>query len=140
MPHLGVLAQVHPQAATEVFWRDCLVPLGTVMAPVGRVRPGRPCLRVEWEGGAQELLGGELKLLPLGEGESRTVTLRPAGGLDVGAGPGRPLTAEAQGGVVGLILDGRGRPLALPAGEARTEALRRWQRELDAYPEEGRDG
>src|SRR4029079_6564 len=29
MPHLGVLAQVHPQAALEVFERDCLIYLGT---------------------------------------------------------------------------------------------------------------
>ena len=35
MPHLGVLAQVHPQAAIEVFERDCLIYLGTCISPKG---------------------------------------------------------------------------------------------------------
>ena len=32
MPQLGVLAQVHPEAATHVFLRDCLIPLGACIA------------------------------------------------------------------------------------------------------------
>src|SRR5271163_1044196 len=43
MPHLGVLAQVHPQAAIEVFERDCLVYLGTCVAPKGAGKPGKSC-------------------------------------------------------------------------------------------------
>src|SRR5262245_6892662 len=35
MPHLGVLSTVNEQAATEVFIKDCLVPLGTCVAPIG---------------------------------------------------------------------------------------------------------
>src|SRR5215831_4317647 len=35
MPHLGVLAQVHPQAALEVFEKDCLIYLGTCIAAKG---------------------------------------------------------------------------------------------------------
>ena len=40
MPHLGVLAQVHPQAALEVFERDCLIYLGTCVAAKGTGKPG----------------------------------------------------------------------------------------------------
>src|SRR5690606_28799570 len=47
MPHLGVLAEVHEQAALEVFERDCLVHLGTCIAPRGTGRIGRPCFRYE---------------------------------------------------------------------------------------------
>ena len=36
MPHLGVLSTIHPAAATEVFEKDCLVRLGTCVAPVGQ--------------------------------------------------------------------------------------------------------
>ena len=43
MPHLGVLAQVHPQASLEVFERDCLIDLGTSVAAKGAARPGKPC-------------------------------------------------------------------------------------------------
>ena len=38
MPHLGVLAQVHSQASMEVFERDCLIYLGTVVSLKGKVK------------------------------------------------------------------------------------------------------
>ena len=36
MPHLGALSDIHPRGATQVFEKDCLIPLGTVLAPRGR--------------------------------------------------------------------------------------------------------
>ena len=46
-------------------------------------------------------------------------------GLDVGAGKGRSLDATVTGGVVGLIIDGRGRPLPHSKDTAeRVAALR----------------
>ena len=45
MPHLGVLAQVHPQAAIEVFERDCLIYLGTCVSPKGNGSLGKLCFR-----------------------------------------------------------------------------------------------
>ncbi len=52
MPHLGVLSTIHPAAATEVFEKDCLVRLGTCVAPAVEVQAlpddnGRH-LRVTW--------------------------------------------------------------------------------------------
>ena len=41
MPHLGVLAQVHPKAATEVFEKDCLIYLGNVRRGGGRRQAGQ---------------------------------------------------------------------------------------------------
>ncbi|GAH46233.1 unnamed protein product, partial [marine sediment metagenome] len=35
MPHLGVLSTVHEESATEVFEKDCLLPLGHCIAPAG---------------------------------------------------------------------------------------------------------
>lgn len=135
MPQLGVLSQVHPQAAEQVFWRDCLVPLGTCLAPVGKVQPGRNCMTVQIGGETLDVVGGEIRLVPLGAGERKQVTAQPARGLDVGAGPGRAVTREVGGGVVGLILDGRGRPLQHPPEEERTRVLARWLAALDLYPE-----
>ena len=40
MPQLGVLSVVHPEAAAQVFERDCLIKLGSVIAPVGKMKPG----------------------------------------------------------------------------------------------------
>jgi hypothetical protein len=82
MPHLGVLAEVHPQAAVEVFERDCLIYLGTCIAPKGAGKPGRPCFRYAIKGAtlneSGELRCGELKRLPLGDGETARITVELA--------------------------------------------------------------
>jgi hypothetical protein len=139
MPHLGVLTQVHPQAAMEVFQRDCLVALGTCVAARGQGKPGKPCFSFQAAGeGLSEsgaLACGELRLIPLGPGQTAEVTVEPAKAFDVGAGPGRPLTRRVRGGTVGLILDARGRPLQLPTDDGeRRRALGSWIDALNLYP------
>lgn len=139
MPQLGVLATINERAATEVFYRDCLIPLGPCIAPVGRGRAGQPCVRVTVELGADvvamEVPVGEMKRLPLGAEERARVTVEPARGFDVGEGRGRSVTTELTGGVVGVIIDARGRPLRLPESDtARSAAIRRWHEALEVYP------
>lgn len=139
MPQLGVLATINERAATEVFYRDCLIPLGPCIAPVGRGRAGAPCVRVSIELGADtvaiEVPVGEMKRLPLGADERTRVTVEPARGFDVGEGRGRSVSADVTGGVVGLIIDARGRPLRLPDSDtARAAAIRRWHEALEVYP------
>jgi hypothetical protein len=139
MPHLGVLAEVHPQASLEVFERDCLIYLGTCVAPKGIAKVGRPCFRYVITSGGETWSGqvqcGEIALLPLGEGERGLVTIEPDRTFDCGEGPGRRVEREVRGGTVGLILDGRGRPLMLPgdrvAGRRQMEA---WVCAVDLYP------
>ena len=46
-PHLGVFSSVHEAAASEVFERDCLIYLGTCVAPSGPVKEAKPALRIE---------------------------------------------------------------------------------------------
>jgi hypothetical protein len=142
MPQLGVLATVHKEAAMAVFDRDCLVPLGTCVAPVGTTRGGAPLctLKLELPDGPRTIgLGrGDLLLIPLPTGAKAKARLEPARGVDVGAGPGAPLSTELEGGEVGLILDGRGRPIELPAdAAARVAALESWNAALGLYPREG---
>jgi uncharacterized protein (TIGR01319 family) len=139
MPHLGVLAQVHAQASLEVFERDCLIYLGTCIAPKGQGAAGRPCFRFTVRRkGAQESGGirvGDLRLLQLDEGETATVTVEPERGFDCGEGPGKRVEREVRGGTVGLVLDARGRPLSLPAARTESRALaERWQAALALYP------
>lgn len=142
MPHLGVLAQVHPKAAMEVFERDCLIYLGTCVAAKGLIKPGKTCFEYGITGDtlteSGRMAGGEIKLLPLDQGQTATITVEPARGLDVGAGPGRQVQRTVRGGTVGLILDARGRPLQLP--DDRDECRRtmdRWVTALELYPQEG---
>lgn len=137
MPHLGVLSERAPEAAMEVFWRDCLVPLGAVVSPAGRTKAGRRVLRAVLTGpdGARtiELLGGELKRVALADDATAKLEIHPDRGLDVGAGPGRPLETTVTGGKVGIVFDGRGRPLQFePDATARRRQLVEWARAIDA--------
>ncbi len=131
MPHLGVLSQVHPEAAVQVFEQDCLVYLGTCVAPAGIGKPGKPCFKYQITGDEisenGQVLFGELKLLPLADGTKATATIEPAKGFDAGEGPGKRIEREIRGGTVGVLLDGRGRPLKLPKDrDACREAVMTW--------------
>jgi uncharacterized protein (TIGR01319 family) len=133
MPQLGILSTLLPEAATQVFERDCLIRLGDCIAPVGTGREGAPCLTVTLEeaGESVSVSFGQLARLPLGPGATATATVTPAAGFDVGAGRGKPATFAVEGGTVGLIIDCRGRPLALPAdGAANIAKQREWLRAL----------
>jgi uncharacterized protein (TIGR01319 family) len=135
MPHLGVLSTVNAKAATDVFEKDCLIRLGTCIAPVGAGKPGATCLTIQIAGKEETLRVGEMKKLDLPEDQSAAVVLTPAKGWDVGAGKGERVTTNVRGGVVGLILDGRGRPLALPQDHGeRVRKLTEWGGAIDMYP------
>ncbi len=142
-PQLGVLSTVHEPAATQVFERDCLIRLGAVLAPVGEGREGQRCVHVRVEAaGAEpverEVPFGELALMPVPQAGEARVVAEPERGFDLGAGRGRPLHATLRGGVVGLIVDTRGRrPFQLPRDAAtRIARLRAWNRALQIYPRE----
>jgi uncharacterized protein (TIGR01319 family) len=143
MPQLGVLASIHQEAATQVFERDCLIMLGTAIAPVGKAKGGRPLatVRIEHPDGTLErtIAPGDLDLIELPTGTSARCHIEPAKGVDVGAGPGQALDTEIEGGEAGILLDGRGRPLVIPgdAGE-RVAAIEQWIENLDLYPRDGR--
>ena len=136
MPHLGVLSTVDEEAATEVFRRDCLIYLGTCAAPVGKGKFGEVCAEyaVDLPGGhcEGEVRVGELVLLPLGDGETAQISFRPGRRWDVGAGPGQAMNAVVHGGAVGLVLDGRGRPIEF-APEDRLRQVSAWQGTLNLY-------
>ncbi len=74
---------------------------------------------VETEDGrsvVRRLVPGRVTTIPLGPGEKGRLTIEPCfPKLDFGAGPGRVWRGVVSGGVSGVLLDGRGRPLARPA-------------------------
>jgi hypothetical protein len=137
MPHLGVLAQLNEAAATEVFEHDCLIELGTCVAPLNKVKPGAPCfdytLTVDGTTRSGSIKDQEIKLEPLPAGTTAMIKIQPRGSVDMGAGRGKPVEAPVHGGVVGIVLDGRGRPLVIPE-QNRQQLLSAWVKALDAYP------
>jgi len=142
MPQLGVLAEISEQAATEVFEKDCLIYIGTCVAPVGKIKENKVSLsaKIELPDGnifEEDIIYGEIRLIPLGVGEKAKATLKPGKGLDIGAGKNQEIITELHGGVVGIVLDTRGRrPFSLPIeANERVPLLKKWMRVLDAYPE-----
>jgi uncharacterized protein (TIGR01319 family) len=141
MPHLGVLSTINEQAATDVFVRDCMIYLGTCIAPIGQGKEGDLCADYEivFPDGRlvkDQLAFGELRLFALEPGMKANITLRPAKSVNLGTGAGAAMTREVMGGAVGLLLDGRGRPLQLPAEQsARVAALKKWFNAVGLYPQ-----
>jgi len=142
MPHLGVLSTVYRDAAWSIFDKDCLVRLGTCIAPVGKAEPGEHVMTVNFEmpdGRTVEevIYFGEIKRIPLAERLDAKAVITPVRGFDVGGGAGHEVEKTIMGGVAGVLLDARGRPLRLPEEEApRKELLLKWFKGLDLYPEE----
>ncbi len=147
MPQLGVLTTVQPQAATEVFNKDCLIHLGTCISPTGDVKKPGSMLNYKitlpdgrTESGTLEF--GQMKLIELGLDDKglpamAKAELEPLKGLDIGSGKGHKVETEISGGVVGIILDGRGRPFKLPEDDTiRVGKLKEWMTELKIYPKE----
>jgi uncharacterized protein (TIGR01319 family) len=112
MPQLGVLAQVNREAAMQVFRRDCLINLGTCLAPVGTGTEGKNCIEIEAsmpDGSAiqREINFGQIFAIPLADGQRAKLDLQPRSGFDIGAGRGKRAQLEVTGGVVGIIIDAR---------------------------------
>lgn len=127
MPQLGILSTIMPEAATQVFNSDCLIKLGTAIAPVGVGKDGQSACRVEVNGSMEDVPFGSVRVLPIGPGEKTQVTIHPAKGFDAGSGKGRPHASEVEGGAVGVVIDMRGRPLQIPADdESRVRKLQEW--------------
>ena len=141
MPHLGVLASVHPQAAMEVFEKDCLVVLGTAVSAKGEGKRGKPCFAWSMtpeKGDAKAASGtvnaGDIVRVPLGAGCTARVDVKPERGIDLGEGPGKPVSRTVRGGPVGLLLDARGRPLKLPEAVAdRRACLQAWNAAVGVF-------
>jgi uncharacterized protein (TIGR01319 family) len=143
MPHLGVLSEISPRAATEVFRKDCMVYLGSCVAPVGKGKYGKPALyaKLELPDGSvfeENIPFGEVRLIPCEVGKVAKATLKTSGGLILDATKAKELSVDLHGGIVGIVLDTRGRqPFNLPAEKSeRIKYLKKWMRELQAYPED----
>src|ERR1043165_3537507 len=87
MPHLGVLSTINEKAATDVFVRDCMIYLGSGVAPIGEGKNGEAC--AEYEGVFADgrsikdrLMFGDVKLYPLAAESKARVTIHPAKSVD----------------------------------------------------------
>ncbi|MFH0887703.1 MAG: glutamate mutase L [Planctomycetota bacterium] len=140
MPHLGVLSTVNEKAATDVFMRDCMVYLGAAVCVVGQAKAGEKCLEYKITFPDGKIISdfipyGELRLYPLAVGQEATIEATPTKHFDLGEGKGKTIKKKVSGGVVGIIIDTRGRPLVLPENKTeRVNSLQKWVKSVNLYP------
>lgn len=133
MPLLGAIAEFNPLLAVQVLESTAFTNLATVVNIASKVRSGGTVLtaRLEYPDGnylEAEVKQGSIVSLPLAAGTSGQLYIRSMrrGEIEEVGFTGGPL--KVNGGVCGLVLDARGRPLKLSedAGE-RKERFKEWE-------------
>jgi hypothetical protein len=139
LPLIGTLGALEPDRAAELFEHDGLVDLGAcvvVSCPAGEEVKGE---LVYQDGQTRKfaVTGGSLLHLPLAGGERAASLQFSAGGRASigrnGQGRGASFAGDLapHGGLVGLVIDARERPIALPRNEQeRIERLAGWSAAL----------
>lgn len=139
MPMLGAAAAIEQSVAAAVADGDAVaLQLGTVVSAVGTGQDGQPAVRVSLEfvdgrSHVEDVAWGSIVRLPLAPGEPARLGLTPSAGVDIGVGVGQHARATdpVEGGALGLLIDARGRPLALPQDPVqRVARLSSWRRAL----------
>lgn len=126
MPHLGVLASVHPVAAREIFENDCLVHLGCAVVPVYSSKVVESCVLAEVFLDSQrvgEVRASEVLHIPThshGKATLRVVPLKRS--VNVGAGVGEVVERRVELGECGILCDGRNRPIVMPHDTVRAQS------------------
>ncbi len=130
---LGVAAALNSVLAVQVLDSNAFTHLGTVIAPLGNAGHDTPILKVKivYEDGREtslETRQDSIDVLPLPAGQTARVHLQPYYRYDVGmGGPGHSGDLRVVGGALGVIIDGRGRPLRLPEDPSRRKDLfKKW--------------
>jgi hypothetical protein len=134
---IGASAEIDPMLAIQVLESNSFTNLGTVISTSGAGRPGNAILRVQIQKGDRkedviEIKAGELTAIPIGNGGVADIFVQPLQNANIGLGAGRGgWIRRVVGGLFGLVLDGRGRPIQIPTSfEKRRETLAKWQNAL----------
>ena len=131
---IGSLPDDEIREGVTLLADDILVPLGTSVVSRGG-EPGQVAMRVTvhrpgWPSHSPvEVRVGQLHVVPLARGQEAELLIEPAPGISLGAPRRSPrIQGRATGGAVGLILDARGVPLALPRrADDRRAVLAGWR-------------
>ena len=132
LPLLGAAAESNQLLPVQVLESGAFMSLGTIVSVISSASYGQPVLRARltYEDGTEaraEVKFGGLEILPLAMGQTARLSLQPLQRSDVGNGPGRNAAVQVAGGVMGVVIDARGRPLTLPDDAVRRrELLKKW--------------
>ncbi len=132
LPMLGVAASRNSILPVQILESGAFQSLGSVVSLFGSANYGGLLARarLRYSDGREtgvEIKSGGLEILPLPAGEAATLSIQPRHGINAGFGAGRGGTVTVTGGEMGLVFDGRGRPLTLPEdGGRRRDLLKKW--------------
>jgi len=133
MPQLGVLSEVHEKAAVEVFNKDCLVRLGTCIAPIGKGDIDEDILEFSFEIKDEEIKGvlkfGEILLVEADYTQVKTKLIMKNNYTINGL---NKFEGKIFGGEVGIMLDGRGRYFDFST--YNKDSIRNWSIQTNEYP------
>ena len=95
---------MNEHAATEVFEKDCIIYLGTCVAPVGAMSEGQHVMDINFDAPSSDgtrapksisIEAGAMRLIPLEDGHEVEARIIPKlKHIDVGAGLARPGLAQ----------------------------------------------
>ncbi|MGB7873147.1 MAG: glutamate mutase L [Anaerolineales bacterium] len=132
LPLLGAAAESNHLLPVQILESGAFMSLGTIVSVISSSSYGTPVIRARltYQDGSDvraEVKFGGLELLPLSMGQTARLTLQPLHRSDIGNGPGRNATVQVAGGVMGVVIDARGRPLVLPEDPVRRrELFKKW--------------
>ncbi|MGD8857677.1 MAG: glutamate mutase L [Chloroflexota bacterium] len=112
LPAMGLLAAEDPDMVVQVLTGYDLIPWAWGVSLVGHARTGKTVINAtltpaSGEAVEVEVVAGGLEILPLGRGQRYRLELKPAVGIDVGAGPGQERQLAITSARIGLVIDGR---------------------------------
>jgi hypothetical protein len=134
VPGLGAASAVVPGLVSQLILDPTvLLNLGFVISPLVKAKEGAAILRirVQYQGGYESTVNvhqGNIQLIPIPAGQRARVMIDPLHRANIGFGPGKGTSIQVVGGLFGLVVDARGRPLEIPDDpEKRRNLLLKWQ-------------
>ena len=137
LPALGAAARITPLLPVQVLETTAFTNLATVISLDSPAKAGVIILRARLQlsngkSAEIEVKQGSLVALPLKIGENAVLELQPMHQTQVESAELTDTTIKVKGGLCGLVIDARGRPLKLPSDAARrSELLKRWSSVFD---------
>lgn len=133
LPALGAIAAHNALLPVQALESSALLNLGAVISPICSAPYGTVILKVkvEKEGGETstlEIRQGSLTVLPVQAGQTVKVHLEPQRRMILNpSGKEKQRSFKMTGGVCGVIIDTRGRPLNLPEdAPRRRDMIKKW--------------
>lgn len=132
-PAIGAISNHNALMPVQVIESNAFINLGTVITAISKAKYGTPILRVkvEYEIGEQvsvDVRQGVVTSLPIQSGQSAQIHLQPLRPVEIY--PGRKdetRSFKIVGGLCGVVIDTRGRPLILPSDMNRSrDVQKKW--------------